>query len=153
MALQKIHAAGMSAPSIVQPLAPKGSGWTELRVPAAVVRMGYATRAYAHRDGFLVLSAVEVAADKDGIDRGPEYHLSFSKEVAGFKVRCDTNDTDWLLKAFGLEGAEEDNHVPHGFVRNFWRAVAEPLVGMECACKEDEPTIRENKGDFIWRPS
>jgi hypothetical protein len=115
--------------------------------------MGYATRAFAHREGFLVLSAVEVAADADGIDRGPEYHLSFSKEVAGFKVRCDTNDAVWLLREFELEGAEEDNHVPHGFVRNFWRPVAENLVGMECACKEDEPAIREDKGDFVWRPA
>lgn len=152
MSVQNIHAAGMSAPSIVQPLSPNGAGWVELQVPESVRAFGYATRAFAHREGFRALSAVEVAADKDGIDRGPEYHLSFSKEVAGFKVRCDTNETVWLLREFRLEGAEEDNHVPHGFVRNFWRAVAEPLIGMECACKEDEPAIRENEGDFVWRP-
>ena len=121
MSLQNITAAGMSAPSIIQPLTPKGAGWVELQVPESVRALGYATRAFAHREGFCALSAVEVAADKDGIDRRPEYHLSFSKQVAGFKVRCDTNETDWLLREFALEGAEEDNHVPHGFVRNFWR--------------------------------
>lgn len=53
---------------------------------------------------------------------------------------------------YGREGAKEDNHVSHGIVRNYWRPVADRLVGKACPCKEEEPTIREDKGDVIWRP-
>lgn len=103
-----------------------------------------------------VLSAVEVARDADGIDRGPEYHVSISSvdfAAANPKPkRCQYLDAVWVLKQFKLESAEEDNHVPGGVVRNFWRTVAEPLIGLECACKADEPAIREDKGDYVWRP-
>ena len=67
-------------------------------------------------------------------------------------ARIDTNEAKWVLAEFGLDGAEEDNHVPHGIVRNFWRPVASGLVGKECRCKAEEVVIRENKGDFVWRP-
>lgn len=148
-----IGAAGMSAPSIIQPLKPEGDGWHLLPPLSGRYTMGYAAQAWSHpQSGLIVISAVEVAADKDGIDRGPEYHISVSKDVNGKKVRCDSNEARWMLAQFGCDGAKEDNHVPGGFVRNFWRTVAENLVGMECACKEDEPAIREDKGDFIWRP-
>jgi hypothetical protein len=147
-----IQAAGMTAESIIKPLTPKGGGWRKVGPLPKSATLGYAASAFAYQDQFLVISAVEVAEDKDGINRGPEYHLSMSKNIAGMKARCDSNDAKWILEQFGLDGAEEDNHVPGGFVRNFWRAVADPLVGMECACKADEPAIKENKGDFIWRP-
>jgi hypothetical protein len=71
----------------------------------------------------------------------------------GTSIRCDSNEAKWVLDQFGLEGAEEDNHVPFGIVRNFWRPVADKLVGIECQCKAEEPEIREDKGDFIWRPT
>lgn len=103
-----------------------------------------------------VLSAVEVAVDKDGHSNGPEYHLSISRATwpngRYAAARVDTNLAKWVLAEFGLDGAEEDNHVPHGAVRNFWRPVASGLVGRECPCKAEEVVIRENKGDFIWRP-
>lgn len=146
-----LQAAGMIAPSIIQPLTPKNPKWQRLAPVPQWVSLGYVAVAYQY-ENFIVISAVEVAADNDGIDRGPEYHVSISKNVAGFKARCDSNDAQWILSEFGLVGAEEDNHVPHGIVRNFWRTVSEPLIGLECACKADEPVIREDKGDFIWRP-
>jgi hypothetical protein len=137
---------------IVPVLRPKGEGWME--VPGAQRHsFGYPARAFSHKGGLFVISAVEVASDKDGIDRGFEYHVSISRPVSpGVTSRCSSNEARWVLDQFGLEGAEEDNHVPHGRVRNFWRAVATPLIGMECACKEEEPAIREDKGDFVWRP-
>jgi hypothetical protein len=125
-----------------------------MEVPGAQrYSFGYPARAFSHKDGLFVISAVEVASDKDGIDRGFEYHVSISRPVSpGVTSRCSSNEAHWVLDQFGLEGAEEDNHVPHGRVRNFWRAVATPLIGMECACKEEEPAIREDNGDFVWRP-
>jgi hypothetical protein len=81
-------------------------------------------------------------------------HISISKQLPnGTGGRCDSNEAKCVLVQFGLDGAEEDNHVPHGIVRNFWRPLADRLVGLECPCKENEPEIREDKGDIVWRPA
>ena len=91
--------------------------------------------------------------DGDRFDRGPEYHLSISRQTPAGPRRCTSEMARIVLRQFGLEGAEEDNHVPNGVVRNFWRPVADPLVGLECECKDEEPAIVEDKGDFVWRPA
>lgn len=140
--------------SIIQTLKPKNKDWIELAVPPQMRHESIAITCWAHPElRFCAISAIEKAMDKDGIDRGPEYHLSFSKDNNGIKVRCDSNEVKWLLDQFGLEGAEEDNHVPHGIARNFWRTVREDMIGLECGCKETEPIMKENKGDYIWRPA
>lgn len=147
---------GVEVISVVQSLKPKGGGWVEMpdpRVPGLAVESITAT-AWLHREyGFFVISAVEKVAEPDGIDRGPEYHLSFSRQTGNGPVRIDTNEANWILDQFGLVGAFEDNHVPHGKVRNFWRTVREDLIGLECVCNDEEPAIRESKGDYIWRPA
>lgn len=143
----------MTAPSIIQPLKPDGDGWIDLGTLPQQVSMGYAANGWSYEQTFLVISAVESVTPELGeIDKGVEYHISISKDVNGKKSRADSNECEWILEQFGLAGSEEDNHVPHGFVRNFWRPVADNLVGLECSCKDNEPAIRENKGDFIWRP-
>lgn len=115
------------------------------------ISMGYAAHGWINPNhGLKVISAVEVAKDKDGIDRGPEYHISISKFTGDRVLRCSAAEAAFVLNQFGLEGAEEDNHVPNGLVRNFWRPVADNLVGLECACKEEETPVIE--GDYIWRP-
>jgi hypothetical protein len=86
------------------------------------------------------------------VDKGPEYHVSISKQLFAGPTRCTSDEARWVLEQFGLDGAEEDNHVPGGVVRNFWRPVATGLIGLECECKAEEPAIREDKGDFVWRP-
>lgn len=137
--------------SIVSVLRPKDDGWRELPCDKRF-SMGYPARMYFHvRTCIAVISAVEVA-DDGKIDKGPEYHISISKQTIAGPRRCDSNDSKWVLDQFGMDGAEEDNHVPHGVVRNFWRPVASGLVGLECECKAEEPAIREDKGDFVWRP-
>lgn len=137
---------------IVRVLRPKGGEWTEVNADARKYTMGFPARAYLHRDGLFVISAIEVAKDADGIERGFEYHVSISRPVRpGQTSRCTSNEAKWVLRQFGLDGAEEDNHVPNGKVRNFWRAVGAPLIGLECACKDDEPAIAEDKGDYVWR--
>lgn len=136
--------------SVIKPLQPRADalGWESVagRLPS-LSPMGYPFLMFRHLLGFGVISAVEVAKDDDGIERGPEYHISISKNGG----RCTAEEAQLVLKDFGLEGAEEDNHVPSGFVRNFWRPVADPMVGLECACKESEPKMVEDKGDFVWR--
>jgi hypothetical protein len=134
---------------IVKPKRPVAGRWKHGPLPPTLPASGYPIEFWYHPvHGFKVLSAVEVAIDKDGIDRGPAYHVSISKRG---ERRVSSTDAKMILRQFDLDGAEEDNHVPHGFVRNFWRPVADRFVGMECACKAEEPAIREDKGDFVWR--
>lgn len=150
----------MSLPSIIQPLQPRDQGRTkwyrDFNIAAGLIKAGYPIERWIHYGTDIqVLSAVEVAVDKDGSSNGPEYHISMSRAVyqPTFRaVRIDTNDAKWVLAEFGVDGAEEDNHVPNGVVRNFWRPVASGLVGKECRCKAEEVVIKEMKGDFVWRP-
>jgi hypothetical protein len=114
--------------------------------------LGYEGECWFHRATCLfAISAVEVAAPEGGVSKGPEYHVSISLQTLAGPARCTSADAVFVLAAFDLLEAEEDNHVPNGLVRNFWRPVAEPLIGLECACKADEPAIVEDKGDFVWR--
>ena len=139
-------------PSIIACLQPKSPGWREMPMltGAPLARMGYPHRLYWHRASMIqVISVVEVAADADC--EGPEYHLSICRYSHAGPSRVDSNDARWVLDCFKLEGAKEDNHVPHGRVRNFWRPVAGDWVGVRCRCEDEEPAIREEKGDFVWR--
>jgi hypothetical protein len=134
--------------SITSVLRPRESGWREIS-GAKKYTFGYPSRAFFHeRSRLFVMSAVEVASDEN---KGPEYHISISKQLSIGAARCDSNEAKWVLDQFGLDGAEEDNHVPSGVVRNFWRPVATGLIGIECRCKADEPAIVEDRGDFVWR--
>lgn len=137
--------------SITPVLRPKGEDWREVQANQRY-SLGYPLRAFFHdRFNLAVLSAVEVASDGK-VDKGPEYHVSISKQLFAGPTRCTSDEARWVLDQFGLDGAEEDNHVPGGVVRNFWRPVATGLIGLECECKAEEPAIREDKGDFVWRP-
>ncbi len=139
--------------NLIKPKRPGGAGWAQQSAPPQWVSLGYAAEAWIHPEYRLyAISAVEVAKDADGIDRGPEYHLSVSAQsTIGHTMRCTSADALWVLNEFDLVDAEEDNHVLNGLVRNFWRPVADHLVGLECGCKDDEPSMLEDKGDYIWR--
>lgn len=140
----------IAAESIIKPLRPLRSGWEGPFSVDPRVTFGYAATSWLHtKERIFVISAVEVALDKDGIDRGPEYHISISKRSVAGACRCSVAEAMWVLHQFGLDGAEEDNHVPGGVVRNFWRTVSDALVGLECACKEAEQAVVED--DYVWR--
>lgn len=139
--------------SVIQPKRPTGPGWRQIHDPAtnaSMSRLGAAAFAvWAHDvNGLGVISAVEVAEEIGAHEViGPQYHVS----VSAFGQRCSSADALWVLAQFDLVDAKEDNHVPSGKVRNFWRPVADPLSGYECPCAESEPTIREDRGDYVWR--
>lgn len=142
---------------IIKPLRPLNQAPNRWFQSDAVMRSAYPLERWIeYGSNVSVLSSVELAVEKDGSSNCPEYHISISQMAwphGKFSVtRVDTNLAKWVLAEFGLDGAEEDNHVPHGVVRNFWRPVASTLVGKECPCKAEEVVIRENKGDFVWRP-
>lgn len=137
--------------SIIKPKRPTGAGWTRAlwwRCPPELAAMGYPVEAWSHTSGMFVLSAVEVAVAEPGAEAlGPEYHLS----ISAHGQRCDGAAAKWALRQFDLADATEDNHVPCGKVRNFWRPVADHLSGYECPCVDAEPVMREDRGDFVWR--
>ncbi len=143
--------------TIIHPRRPSGSGWRKGPPVPARYTLGYDAEAWIHPlHNLRVISAVEVVTPEPGGEAlGPEYHVSVSKggNPDGSPARCSSEEARWVLSEFALEDAEEDNHVPNGRVRNFWRAVADKFSGYECLCKDAEPAIREDKGDFVWRPT
>lgn len=141
--------------SVIQPKRPvnglsrhEWSRANEWACPPELAELGYPVEAWNHTSGLFVMSAVEKPDPGPGeVDFGPEYHLSVS--MSG--QRCTAADALFALSAFGLLDAKEDNHVPSGRVRNFWRPVADRLSGYECSCVDNEPRMVEDKGDFVWR--
>jgi hypothetical protein len=136
--------------SLIKPKRPVSLGWRQVKNPntAALDSMSYPHTSWIHEaTGLFAISALEVVSDPGQPALGPEYHLSVS--MSG--QRCSTADALFVLNEFDLLDAKEDNHVPSGRVRNFWRPVADHLSEYECPCVDDEPTIKEDKGDFVWR--
>lgn len=140
--------------SIIPPKRPKrGNGWINGPRAPAFVSAGYPAETWQFVEmGLCVISALEVPATEPGAeDLGPQYHLSISKRGPHGAARCTSQEAKWVLRQFDLEDAEEDNHVPNGVVRNFWRPVADRLAGYQCPCKDREPAMKEDKGDYVWR--
>lgn len=138
----------ISVESVIKPKTPKSPAWECLGASEIIRSMGFPSGLFYHRlAGLTVISAVEVAVDSDGSSNGPEYHVSISKNGK----RCSSAEARMVLTVFDMEGAEEDNHVPHGKVRNFWKPVNETLIGIECECKSSENAIVEDGGDYVWR--
>lgn len=137
--------------SITSVLLPRFPGWREAPVDKHLLELGGVVRAFLHeRNCVAVFSAVEYPYDGRH-DKGPEYHLSISRQTPSGPRRCNSDTARWVLKQFGLADAEEDNHVPYGVARNFWRPVSDRFTGLVCDCKAEEPAVVEDKGDFIWR--
>ena len=91
-----------------------------------------------------VVSSLDDAQLPDGSgERGPQWHVSISR--AGKRARPE--DVSIALRAFGLVGAEEDNHHP-GVARHYWLPV-DPARRVACECKANEETIREADG-YEW---
>lgn len=139
------------AVSLVTLPRPRDHGWVELPNAQQIMKAPHPLRAYSYQPNNL-FAIIAVEFIDDGMVDGPEYHLSISHPVSpGVSRRCDRNAARWVVRQFGLDGAKEDNHVPGGHVRNYWRPVADPMIGRECLCVESEPAIVEDKGDFTWR--
>jgi len=138
--------------SIVGCLRPKASGWQEMRIDPSnpILSSGRPARLYIHpRSRIQVISSVERISD--ALCDGPEYHLSISRNTPAGPARVDSNDARWVIDCFKFDGAREDNHVPNGRVRNFWRPVAGDWVGQRCRCEDEEAAIVEDRGDYVWR--
>jgi hypothetical protein len=145
----------MAIPNVVASLRPLNlAGWVRWPIPLGsdLERIAGAELWFNESHMVLVCSAVESIAGEDDKARA-EYHLSVSRRVRDRSevYRCDMDTARWAIRQFGFDGAEEDNHVPHGKVRNFFRPFAWNAVGQACICKASEPKIIEDKGDYVWR--
>lgn len=126
----------------VEILRPTGMGWK--RAGTGVPSNPFA-EIYAHLDGRLAISAVEII--REGDDSRWEYHVSVSwngGRASPEQAQATVRDFAGLL----APQFEEDNHAPHGRVRNFWCAV-DPSRRKPCPCFETEKPIVE--GDYTWR--
>lgn len=155
----------LGLPAILQPLRPKGGGWMrcENLPPEFYEREGIARpyvleRWYNRGHEVLAFTAIEsVTKEGTAVDR-LEYHISVSgrRQIDadgnfGPPYRVSRSRAAWTLRCFGFEDGLEDNHVPGGLVRNFWRPLNEKEIGEVCKCVDAEPAIREMKGDYVWR--
>lgn len=142
---------------IIRPLRPRNlSSWEVWPAPRAFHNKlhPHAIERWFHKAmRFSVLSAVEAVEDPEKAkEQRPEYHISICRlDQSLHPARVDSATALDVLRMFEAEGFLEDNHVPHGKVRNFWRPVAGDYVGQRCQCEGEEPTIREDRGDFVWR--
>lgn len=148
----------LGMPALIQPFRPLRGGW--VRWPAdwqnwrPQGRAPYVIERYYNRGEELqVMTAIERVDPEDGGEPRLEYHLSVSgvKYRAPRPYRVSDSRGRFACKCFGFEGYTEDNHAPHGKVRNYWRPVEDRLQGIECPCLDTEPAMREMQGDYIWR--
>lgn len=95
--------------------------------------------------GIQVITSIHVVENANKVGKSPHFHISISDRGE----RVPASIVPVILKQFGAEDFEEDNHSPMRKIRSFWR----PVDGAptECACKETEKP--EIDGDYTWRPA
>jgi hypothetical protein len=92
----------------------------------------------------MVLSELVEAEYPDGSGNGPQWLVS----VSASGKRAKPKQLRRALRAFGMVGAEQDNHHP-GNVRNYWRPVDESKR-VDCQCKIDEVTVVDETDGYTW---
>lgn len=101
----------------------------------------------------MVLSSVHYATFR-GVVR-PQYQVSVSTlnvDLARPRRRATDEECAYVLAAFGMVGAEEDNHEA-GVARHFWRLCdVAPDAEMPCDCKETDEIVVEPDGHVWSRP-
>jgi hypothetical protein len=121
--------------------APSGNAWTLL--DAIDVGDGVAANRWIN-GGLIAVSGYETAEFGKAKMLVPQFHVSVSE----FGRRPTDDAVRSVLADFGMEGAEEDNHVP-GVARHFW-LVEGVAKSPECDCKETQERITEPDG-FVWQ--
>jgi len=94
---------------------PTGSEWSQYTVHGLAADLGTLSFSCWQSGPIRVISALEIAEYPDGVGSGPQWHISITN--AG--KRPKPHHVRRALRAFGMVGAEEDNHHP-GNARHFW---------------------------------
>jgi hypothetical protein len=123
---------------------PSSSRWRQMRAPIAY---DCPTSLWQHPSGVRVISSL-VQAELPGTDgvAGPTWHISIARPAA----RPGEKDVRLGLLAFGMVGAEEDNHHP-GNARHYFMPVDPAYRGI-CECKASEVNVTEPSG-YQWTNS
>lgn len=122
------------------PLRATARGW----IPKGIVHLphGLAEHWINRSERISCFSAIEMVEQNPPGSKiiAPHFHVSAVKLVGGRPHTCSDQDMELVRAAFGLGGAEEDNHGP-GKARHLWI-----LCGREkepaCPCKQDELQVR-----------
>ena len=111
-----------------------GPGWSPVRgsLPPAI-------SVSAWTNGRLrVISALEMAEAPDGRgDAIPQWHISVTESG----LRPSPRGLRRALRAFGMGGAECDNHHP-GNAQHYWLPL-DKARRVDCQCKADEVVVKE----------
>lgn len=122
---------------------PSGREWQPRPVPqAALAAEPLAVSCWASGPIFVISSLVD-AELPDGSGTGLQWQLSLSLHGK----RPKPHHVRRTLRAFGIVGAEQDNHHP-GVALHFWVPL-DPSARVECQCKSDEDVIVEPDG-YTW---
>lgn len=129
----------------LQPRKPRGAGWERILTPL-VTRdaCGSNSVTYRRSDGTRVCSSLanaELPGEPPAV--GPTWMLSVSCN----QQRASNAVVRRALRAFRLERADEDNHIP-GIIRMFFMPV-DPARRSICECKLTEEIVVEPDG-FVW---
>lgn len=122
-----------------------GPDWTEVSSALQSVPRSPSTRAISAwlRAGVFVVSELCEADLPDGTGPGLQWLISISRRAS----RPRPQDVRRALRAFGMKGAEEDNHEP-GIARKFWLPV-DPAHRVDCECKATDELVVEPDG-YRW---
>lgn len=120
-------------------------GWVPVHARAA---QGRCYIGWQYRD-VCVISTLDHAElpGGDGVV-GPQWHVSISRVSVSGQKRAGATQVRLALRAFGMVGAEEDNHHP-GLARHFWLPV-DPAYRGVCECKAEEVVVVEPDG-YTWQ--
>lgn len=140
----------MRTHDIIKPRRFSGDGWKSFGDVRHLIPSVFATEKFINDvRGCCVISAVETVLWY-GVEQ-PMYHISISQIKPNGRL-LSNEECEEILKLTGLDGWEEENHVRHSRVRNYWRAVNENRVGLPCPCVKTEPKERDRQSGKITRP-
>jgi hypothetical protein len=114
---------------------PLGLAWDELPSPLP------GARAWQLGRTCVLSSLAMMELPRGGV--GPTWLISISRQGR----RPQPDDIERALRAFGMVGAEEDNHHP-GNARHFFMPV-DPSQRVDCECKATETVIADTDG-YTW---
>lgn len=121
-------------------LQPRGTGWTRRENTNPLAAKSVA-ESWWTREGVVVGSSLLDADLPDGSGQGLQWLVSENER------RPSRAALRHALRAFGMLGAEEDNHHP-GIARHFWKPL-DRAHRVECQCKASETIVTEPDG-YQW---